>query len=67
MKSKNFTKQNMEKYEEKISRTGSCKQKKMTRETIRLDIADAATVFLTRKIKIQPMEHYSNGKFKNNN
>jgi hypothetical protein len=29
--------------------------------------ADAATVFLTRKIKIQPMEHYSNGKFKNNN
>jgi hypothetical protein len=51
----------------KISRTGSCKQKKMTRETIRLDIADAATVFLTRKIKIQPMEHYSNGKFKNNN
>jgi hypothetical protein len=39
----------------KISRTGSRKQKKMTREIIHLDIADAATVFLTRKIKILPM------------
>ena len=29
---------------------------KMIREIIRLDIADAATEFLTRKIKIQPME-----------
>jgi hypothetical protein len=39
----------------KISRTGSRKQKKMTRDIIHLDIADAATVFLTRKIKILPM------------
>jgi hypothetical protein len=28
----------------------------MIREIIRVEIADAATVFLTRKIKIQPME-----------
>jgi hypothetical protein len=28
----------------------------MVREIIRVDVADAATVFLTREIKIQPME-----------
>jgi len=28
----------------------------MTREIIRVEIADAATEFLTRKNKIQPME-----------
>jgi hypothetical protein len=40
-----------------ISRTGSRKQKKMIREIICVEVAaDAATVFLTRKIKIQPME-----------
>ena len=40
----------------KISGTGSCKQKQMIREINRVEIADAATKFLTRKIKIQPME-----------
>jgi hypothetical protein len=33
-----------------------CKQKQMIREINRVEIADAATKFLTRKIKIQPME-----------
>ena len=40
----------------KISRTGSCKRKKMTREINHVRIADAATEFLTKKIKIQQME-----------
>jgi len=40
----------------KISRTGSRKQKKMIREIIRVEIADASTELLATKIKIQPME-----------
>jgi hypothetical protein len=34
------------------SGTGSCKQKQMIREINRVEIADAATKFLTRKVNI---------------
>ena len=47
----------MQKYEEKISCTGSRKQNKI-REMIPVEIADATTEFITKKIKIQPMEQW---------
>jgi hypothetical protein len=59
-KSKKFTKQNLQKYEnKKYPIQVAVNKKKMTREINRIEIADAGTKFLTtfcRNIKIQPME-----------
>jgi hypothetical protein len=55
IQSKNLTKQNLQKYEERTYPV-EVAPKNMIREIIRVEIADAATEFITKNNDIQPIE-----------